>query len=287
MISKVTSLLNTTNLFSTVTVSPNLDISFNKVDVVDTQYSNENEVKQNDYTYEQEGGSYSGGVPGTDSNDDDTTYTIDTGDGSSTSISIAKNEYAPSQTITHTEGEQGVLNKDTSSLTVSVNKYQIYDEEALENAGELDNMTWEEYQAANGDVTQMDADFTGIIEAIATGTGIPAERIRVIGYNVPMFNDKAVDTSFTSTILPIILAVVILGLLGFVVWRSLRPVEVTETEPELSVDEILSATREKEAVDDIEYDEKSEVRKAIEKFVDENPESVALLLRNWLNKDWE
>lgn len=26
--------------------------------------------------------------------------------------------------------------------------------------------------------------------------------------------------------------------------------------------------------------------KAIEKFVDENPEAVALLLRNWLNEDW-
>lgn len=287
VISKVTNLLTTTNLFSTVTVSPSLDISFDKVDKVDTVYSNENEVKQNDYIYEQEGGTYSGGVPGTDSNDDDTTYTIDTGDGSNTSISIKKNEYAPSQTITHTEGEQGVLNKETSQLTVAVNKYQIYDEATLEEAGALDNMTWEEYQAANGDVTEMDVDFTGIIQAIANGTGIPEENIKVIGYDVPMFNDKVADTTFTSTILPIALAVIILGLLAFVVWRSLRPVEVTETEPELSVDEILSATRERETVDEIEYDEKSEVRKAIEKFVDENPESVALLLRNWLNKDWE
>lgn len=287
VISNVTRLLTTTNLYSTVSVAPSLDISFDKVDVMDTVYSNDDDVKQSDYTYEQEGGSYSGGVPGTDSNDDDTTYQIDTGDGSSTSISIAKNEYAPSQKITHTEGEQGVLNKANSTLSIAVNKYQVYDEAALEAAGELDNTTWEEYQAANGDVTAMNADFTGIIQAIATGTGIPAANISVIGYNVPVFNDKVSDFGFTNTILPIILAVIILGLLGFVVWRSLRPVEVTETEPELSVDEILSATREKESVDDIEYDDKSEVRKAIEKFVDENPESVALLLRNWLNKDWE
>ena len=53
------------------------------------------------------------------------------------------------------------------------------------------------------------------------------------------------------------------------------------------MDDMLSATRDRETVDEIEYDEKSEVRKAIEKFVDENPESVALLLRNWLNRDWE
>ena len=40
------------------------------------------------------------------------------------------------------------------------------------------------------------------------------------------------------------------------------------------------------AVDDIDMQDKSETRKAIEKFVDENPEAVALLLRNWLNDDW-
>ncbi len=287
VVKNVTNLLMTTNLYSTVTVSPSLDISFDKVDTVEENNSNENEVKLNDYTYNQEGGSTAGGIPGTDSNDDDTTYDIQTGDSSNTSITITKNEYAPSKTITHTEGEQGALNKETSQLAVSVKRYQVYDEGLLEEAGELDDMSWEEYQAANNNVTAIDADFQPLIEAISYGTGIPVENIRMIGYNVPMFNDKVTDTSFTTTILPIVLAVLILLLLAFVVWRSLRPVEVAETEPELSVDDMLSATRDRETVDEIEYDEKSEVRKAIEKFVDENPESVALLLRNWLNRDWE
>lgn len=193
----------------------------------------------------------------------------------------------PSSSITHTEGEQGTLNKANSSLSIAVNKYQVYDQATLEENGQLKNTTWEQYKAQNSTVTAMNVDFTGVIQAIAAGTGIPAANISVIGYNVPVFNDKVSTFSFTNTVLPIILAVIIVGLLGFVVWRSLRPVEVTETEPELSVDEILSATKEKESVEDIEYDEKSEVRKAIEKFVDENPESVALLLRNWLNNDWE
>lgn len=59
-------------------------------------------------------------------------------------------------------------------------------------------------------------------------------------------------------------------------------------EPELSVEEMLASTRENQqaSVDDIDIQEKSETRKAIEKFVDENPEAVALLLRNWLNDDW-
>ena len=35
-----------------------------------------------------------------------------------------------------------------------------------------------------------------------------------------------------------------------------------------------------------DVESKSETRKMIGKFVDENPESAAALLRNWLNEDW-
>ena len=41
-----------------------------------------------------------------------------------------------------------------------------------------------------------------------------------------------------------------------------------------------------EELEDIELEAKSEERKLIEKFVDENPEAVANLLRNWLTEDW-
>ena len=40
-------------------------------------------------------------------------------------------------------------------------------------------------------------------------------------------------------------------------------------------------------MEDIAYSEKSEARLLIEKFVDEKPEAVASLLRNWLNEDWD
>ena len=86
----------------------------------------------------------------------------------------------------------------------------------------------------------------------------------------------------------LVLAAAILGILIFVIIRSARPLTVEEKEPELSVEEMLASTRENQqaSVDDIDLQEKSETRKAIEKFVDENPEAVALLLRNWLNEDW-
>ena len=91
-----------------------------------------------------------------------------------------------------------------------------------------------------------------------------------------------------TDILQIALAVLIFALLGFVVFRSTRKQGEEEAEPELSVDALLQSTT--DAVDDLEdigYSEKSETRLLIEKFVDENPDAAALLLRNWLNEDWE
>ena len=91
----------------------------------------------------------------------------------------------------------------------------------------------------------------------------------------------------TSNILQIILAILIAALLIFVVAKGMRPTEVTELEPELSVEALLATTKENQSLEDIEFSDKSATRQQIEHFVDENPEEVALLLRNWLNDDWD
>ena len=79
--------------------------------------------------------------------------------------------------------------------------------------------------------------------------------------------------------------VLILGLLAFVVLHSMRTRQAVQQEEEVSVENILQSTPESE-LEDIDVESKSETRKMIEKFVDENPESAAALLRNWLNEDW-
>ena len=90
-----------------------------------------------------------------------------------------------------------------------------------------------------------------------------------------------------TDILQIALAVLIFALLGFVVFRSTRKQNEEEEEPELSVDALLQSTADaSEDMEDIGYSEKSETRLLIEKFVDENPDAAALLLRNWLNEVW-
>ena len=63
--------------------------------------------------------------------------------------------------------------------------------------------------------------------------------------------------------------------------------EVVQVEPEEIIEPELPIDESEEVVlDDIEVETKSETRKLIEKFVDENPEAAANLLRNWLNEDW-
>ena len=52
---------------------------------------------------------------------------------------------------------------------------------------------------------------------------------------------------------------------------------------ETSVEKLLQTIPE-EQLEDIDLEAKSETRRMIEKFVDENPEAAAHLLRNWLNE---
>ena len=65
----------------------------------------------------------------------------------------------------------------------------------------------------------------------------------------------------------------------------MRSEKVTEEEEEVSVESLLQSTPEA-VLEELEVETKSETRKLIEKFVDENPEAAANLLRNWLSEDW-
>lgn len=124
------------------------------------------------------------------------------------------------------------------------------------------------------------------IGLVSAATGIDEGNINIIAYEVPKFVEKTETTRGISDYLMIILAVLIIALLIFVVLRGTSPLKATDEEPELSVEQLLATTKENQSLDDIEFSEKSETRKMIEKFVDENPEAVAQLLRNWLNEDW-
>lgn len=287
-------LFEAAELYQTVEVSPYLDMDFDSATIEDTQYSTgdrEQGPYLTSYESESEGISGSGGVPGTDSNDEDITYEINTGGDSTSTYTLKKYEYAVNKVVEVKTKELGKIDYNTSSVSIAASSYMIYDEEQVKELGMLEDVTWEEFKsqnAANIDITPVDEELAKLKELVSNATGFSEDNITIVAYQIPQFVDAVSSSISVMDYLPYIFAIIIFAMLVFVVYKSTRPVEVIEMEPELSVEELLSTTLDQQnRVEDIDLNEKSDTRKAIEKFVDENPESVALLLRNWLDSGWD
>ena len=91
-----------------------------------------------------------------------------------------------------------------------------------------------------------------------------------------------------STWMNIVPIVILLGIVIFVaivLIRKTSSVNVVETEPELSVENLLYSTKQKENDLPEIKEQVSDSYLRIAQFVDEKPELVAQLLRNWINED--
>ena len=277
-----------TNVYDNVAVGLNLDLDFDKISVDDLKYYVE-EGKDQGYldsesAYESETTGGGAAVPGTDSNDD-TTYVLENGNGTSSTISDVKKDYLPNQARTITEKALGAIKYDSSSVSVVATKYVVYDEDLLKSQGKLDKMTFDEFKAKNSARKQVKVsdDFYKLVE---NATGFSKEKISIIAYEVPFFEYSSGSGRTAMDYLEIILAVVIFALLGYVVFRSTRKDKGQVLEPELSDESLLQSTKASLDMEEIGYNEKSEIRILIEKFVEEKPEAVASLLRNWLEEEW-
>lgn len=239
------------------------------------------------YDYSATGVSGSGGIPGTDPNDDDTDVMLKTNSGTSSETTLNKlTEILTDSIVTNTKYESRAIDKEKSSLAVVATRFHVYREEELEAAGELENMTFAEFVQANNTWTPLEVSEEEL-QLLAAASNIPIGSIQVLAFEQPVFQEKQTSSGSTlRNILMVVLALLIIALLIFVVFRGTAPVDVSELEPELSVEQLLATTKENQSLEDIEFSASSETRKMIEKFVDENPEAVAQLLRNWLNEGW-
>lgn len=241
------------------------------------------------YEYSSNGQSGSGGVPGTDSNGEDTDYMIQNNGTTNSETILNKYNYLPNEDVQNIKREVGAVVPEESSIGIILTRYRKISEETLEEQGALNDISFDEYIEQNSQVNTLETP-EDLLPLVAAATGIAENRISIRIQEKPVFEAKE-DTGllaggFTNYLM-IILAVLIGALLIFVIIRGTSPVEVTELEPELSVEDLLATTREDEkGLEEIEMGEKSETRTMIEKFVDENPEAVAMLLRNWINEDW-
>lgn len=292
MKSEISDVLVKSKVFANVEVAMNLDVSFDQTETIKTELGIPSGMdggaitEQSLYDMETTQG-YEGGVPGTDTNDD-TTYVIEDGEYGYTEVSESDTIYEYDRTVTTILGNGGEIRYESSSATVMATKYIVYDETELRATGALDEMSWDEFKAANSETRVVEVDDM-YIQMIANATGFPESKISFLCYEEPRFIDEEDSGRTFTDYAQIIIAILIFALLGYVVFRSTRSPKVEEMEPEISVESLLESTvqAQQEQLEDIGYNEKSEVRLMIEKFVDENPEAVAQLLRNWLNEEWE
>ncbi|HOO26979.1 MAG TPA: flagellar M-ring protein FliF C-terminal domain-containing protein [Lachnospiraceae bacterium] len=287
---EVTQVLLGSNLYEDVKVAPNLVMDFSAVNETEHTYTQADENGQNvlshEETYESEGTNGSGGVPGTDTNTEEQTYVTDTGSNTTSSVTQESRDYLPGEKITDKTVPPGAIQYDTSSIAITASHYVIYKESEVKAQGLLDGITFEEFMQQNSDMVKKDVD-EEMITLVANATGIPSTNISIIAYDVPIFQANDGSGLKLADIAQILLILLILGLLGFVVFSGLRKEKkATEPEAELSVESLLQSTQEHQEIEDIDLESKSEVRVMVEKFVDENPDAAAALLRNWLNEEW-
>lgn len=284
---KVSQALLMTGQFDVVTVASYLNFDYSSYEYANHEYyapdGRDEGMKSSESTSESYNTSGTGGVPGTDSNDENS-YLLEDSSNTESSTETKDTNYVPNESMMSYSTPAGIIDYDTSSITITAVDYNVIKESVVKSQGLLDGITWEEYKELNSAATKLTVD-EEFYNAVSTATGIPVDKITIVAYRENLFYDAETQSVNWSTILSILMIVIILALLVFVILRSMRIEREVEPEEELSVENLLQSTQETE-IEDIEVESKSETRKMIEKFVDDNPEAAANLLRNWLNEDW-
>ena len=286
---EVTSVLLGSNLYEDVKVAPNLIMDFSAIKETEHTYTQADEngtnVLSHEDTYSAQGTGGTGGIPGTDTNTDENTFVIEDGTNSNYNVEEESRDYLPGEKITDTVIPPGAIAYDSSSIAITASHYVIYKEDELKKQGLLDGITFEEFMLQNSEMQPKEVA-PEMITLVSKATGFPESNISIIAYDVPIFQEDEGSGVEAADIAQIALIVLILGLLGFVIFSGFRR-ERKEVAPEeeLSVESLLQTTQEAE-IEDIDLEAKSEVRLMVEKFVDENPDAAAALLRNWLNEEW-
>ena len=291
--SEVKKVLLGTKLYDDIEVASNLVLDFSNKETVKHNYTPAEDQTQgvlsHEDVYNAENTNGISGIPGTDTNaDDETTYVTRDTENSSSTITEESRDYLPNEEITTETNQPGRIKYDESSISVTAINYIVMREEDYKPA-DNENKTWDEYKAANTDPVKLDVP-EEVINVVSKATGINQENVAVAAYSEYIFFDKTGSNITLTDILQILLILVILGLLAFIIVRSMwtkKKVEEEEVEAEpLSVESLLESQPEEVVLEDIEMDTGSETKRLIEKFVDENPEAAATLLRNWLNEDY-
>ena len=158
---------------------------------------------------------------------------------------------------------------------------------------------WERFKLENGatrDITNNFESFDAVLEMAAAATGLPTDNISLMIWEVPNFIDDIPTMHDWQLYAALAILFLLLALVAFALLQKAKSAAAAaeDAEPELSVEDLLVSTQLEEAKEEaaeefeaIDYFKENEIKKHIEKFVNEKPEAVAALLRNWINaEEW-
>lgn len=224
-----------------------------------------------------------GAEPGVATNNGEApTYQVGNGTTGESKTNNREVEYVNNKVISNTVKNLGNVDYKKSTLAVNVFKNKIYKQEEVEKNLDTET-TWEMFKETNNINKPIEVE-SAVIDAIRYGTGI--DNVVVTGYEKPIFIDAITYEVDMKAYLPFVLILLIIIVVALALFKFRKHDDVIETEPELEVEEMLNiAKKDIQELEEIELKESLETKRQIEKFVDEKPEAVANLLRNWLAED--
>lgn len=286
--SKVVELLD--NMYDDIRISPNLVLDWDQYQENNTKYETQGEdevrgiVSSEVEAKSTTTNSTAGGEPGTGSNGGDipTYQSIQSGDQSSKDTQSEIN-YLPNKQESIYVKNIGEVDLEKSTLSVNLSNNKIYKEEDI--VPTLTTLSWYEFKQQNKQPIPLPVD-TSIVELISNATGI--QNVVVSAYENPIFLDAEKYVIDYKDFIPYIVLIALLILVAFVILKFRKQDSTVEVEPELEIEEMLKTAKEQVETDEIDMRENLESKRQIDKFVDEKPEAVANLLKNWLtDEDWE
>jgi len=203
-----------------------------------------------------------------------------------------------SQRITQL-GPGWVIPENSTAAVTLTRHVPIHQELWMQEEDGRTQSDWDRFVAENSSAVNLGTSYENFdeIRTLIAGAGnIPIENVQLMVWE-QMIHINAEQADWDIPLF-IMIAVLIL-LLAMLIYGLLRKQkqaeeEAEDLEPELSVEDLLVSTQLEEAKEEaaeeleaIEYFKDNEVKRQIEKFVNEKPEAVASLLRNWINlEEW-
>lgn len=214
-----------------------------------------------------------GGVPGTDSNPGETgipTYPMAGNNGSSTERVEERKTMVYSELMTEVEKAPGNMVPEKSTMSVTL---------------------WWGHKVI--DESKLSQDFIDqILLNVSKASGIPAENISVAKYKLAPSEEAKITTvdkikEYIEVYgLPLLIIAMAIGML-IVAMSGRRHKEDLELEPAIAAGTRFKMPEPPEEVPELDVEDRSKIRRQIDKIIQQKPEAVAQLLRNWLSDDWD